>query len=407
MALTLQKNQHRIENDPDFDHRALETLIKEVQEAHVELQPLEHLEGEDELTKLTTIEWNKHLAEERAHMSASDTPFTWHHTSWLVTEAYFYRRLLYHTRYALNRVDPFAPHKDESLASALPFIESSLAPLVACFREAPADDEVPAFFRLALFGNRADLSLTAGRSGSETAGGNTAVVLADHSARVVQHLCSCRALRRDSAATGEHNAGAALSSSSGHVIVVLDNYGLELVSDLVLADALISAQLASRVTLHCKQDPTFVSDAIVADIERTLTTLGAASAACAALAARLRHLLDQGALLVDFDRFYNSGHPAWDTPPRLLRQYAAADLVIVKGDANYRRLLGDRVTPVSFPFQEAMGYWPADVHLIALRTCKAPLAVGIDEEALRLAENSGCEDWRNEGKCGVLQYNHY
>jgi Damage-control phosphatase ARMT1-like domain len=79
---------------------------------------------------------------------------------------------------------------------------------------------------------------------------------------------------------------------------------------------------------------------------------------------------------------------------------------VVKGDANYRRLLGDRVTPISFPFCEAMSYWPAEVHLIALRTCKAPLAVGITDEGLKLAEASGCVDWRNEGKCGVLQYNH-
>lgn len=46
-------------------------------------------------------------------------------------------------------------------------------------------------------------------------------------------------------------------------------------------------------------------------------------------------------------------------------------LVFLKGDANYRRLIGDRLWQTDTPFADVAGYFPTK--LCALRTLKAEL----------------------------------
>ena len=43
--------------------------------------------------------------------------------------------------------------------------------------------------------------------------------------------------------------------------------------------------------------------------------------------------------------FWNSGRFLWDMPPDLRRAFEGARLVVIKGDANHRRALGDGVWP--------------------------------------------------------------
>jgi len=74
--------------------------------------------------------------------------------------------------------------------------------------------------------------------------------------------------------------------------------------------------------------------------------------------------------------------------------------VIVKGDANYRRLLGDAHWPPTTPFAQATAYFPAA--LVALRTLKGEIIVGLREgEAERLTAEDPA--WLVNGQRGVIQ----
>jgi len=55
--------------------------------------------------------------------------------------------------------------------------------------------------------------------------------------------------------------------------VILDNSGLELYTDLLLADFLITSNQAASVTLHGKLLPWFVSDVMSHDLEEVLRAL--------------------------------------------------------------------------------------------------------------------------------------
>ena len=75
-------------------------------------------------------------------------------------------------------------------------------------------------------------------------------------------------------------------------------------------------------------------------------------------------------------------------------------MVFVKGDANYRRLLGERDWPYAMPFREVVCYFAAPV--CALRTLKAEIGCGMPEEKTAAA---AAEDgqWLVSGRYGVIQ----
>jgi hypothetical protein len=73
----------------------------------------------------------------------------------------------------------------------------------------------------------------------------------------------------------------------------------------------------------------------------------------------------------------------------------------MKGDLNYRRLIGDRLHPATTPFAEATAYFPGAV--AALRTLKSDVVVGLapaTEAALDAAEGGR---WRTGGTHALIQ----
>ena len=104
--------------------------------------------------------------------------------------------------------------------------------------------------------------------------------------------------------------------------------------------------------------------------------------------------------MVQADLFWNSSRFFWEMPPPLRTRLAQARLIIIKGDANYRRLLGDSRWPTTGPVEDAIPYFPAP--FVCLRTMKSDPVVGLKPG---LAEVLDEEDpqWRVNGKRGLIQ----
>src|SRR5207253_1185812 len=107
-----------------------------------------------------------------------------------------------------------------------------------------------------------------------------------------------------------------LLAPQGDVHLVADNTGSELSMDLVLADLLV-ALAGARVTLHVKMHPTFVSDAIVADVWSLVTAMYDRGGQAGELASRLRRSFEDGHLRVCSDFFWNGPRFMRARPPRL------------------------------------------------------------------------------------------
>lgn len=330
----------------------------------------------------------RHLREEAADVAfwrVISAPFvgrSWLDVPWFWAEAYFYRRVLEATRYfqpgPWQGYDPYLPKKRaEWAAEAAPrTVERLLAAL-------PADPmaRCEQLFHAALWGNRADLSymVAAHLGGIADAGAERSNLLADDTLAVWRTLAN-RPARR--------------------IIFICDNAGAELLADLALADFLLAAGLAAEVVLHLKPQPFFVSDAMPQDARDGLAALAGGGPHAAELAGRLRAALSTGRLRLATHWAYATSLFYFELPDDLRAELAGADLVVVKGDANYRRLLGDAHWPPTTPFARAVAGFPAP--LVALRTLKGELIVGLHPGQ---AEAVAAEDaaWLVNGRRGVIQ----
>jgi hypothetical protein len=192
-----------------------------------------------------------------------------------------------------------------------------------------------------------------------------------------------------------------LAGGLQRVDFVNDNVGMELLFDLALADFLLVQGWVRTVVFHLKDRPFFVSDAMPKDVQMTISLLRAApDAAVQELGARLYDHLEAGRLIPKDDPFWTSSLMFRHLAPSLRADLARSNLVILKGDVNYRRLLDDRHWPHATRMEEIAAYFPAS--FLVLRTLKGEIMVGLEAGQ---AEALAAEDstWLINGKRGIIQ----
>jgi len=334
----------------DVFHRRHPKLIQRLLDAHpygpAQRSALNALLDESlhgVITPLADPQWD------RGHYGQAwaSTPFLW-------AESYFYRRLLEAVDYFATGVDPFGPFKAAELVdlSSFSWVSSSLS----------TEEALTA----SLYGNRADLGfqlLTAETSLHSQ-------LVADDTAAVVEFL----------------------DRGPVRVNIVLDNAGRELISDLVLADHLLSHWFASSVVLHVKPYPYFVSDATFTDVHDCLRRLRDVPGG---VGDRLHSAAAKGTLLVRTHPFHVAPLSFADMPGDLAADLGEG-LTIFKGDLNYRRLVGDLAWEPTTSFREVVSYLPGPA--VALRILKSDVVVGADPARLPGYEAG----WRTSGNYAMV-----
>jgi hypothetical protein len=90
--------------------------------------------------------------------------------------------------------------------------------------------------------------------------------------------------------------------------------------------------------------------------------------------------------------------------PDLYEELKQLSFLILKGDLNYRKLVGDREWNPTTEFRKAlMGFAPTT--FLALRTLKAETVAGISQEILQSLENKfgGDKTWMVSSEYAVAQ----
>jgi uncharacterized protein with ATP-grasp and redox domains len=294
----------------------------------------------------------------------------WLAAEWFYAELAFYRELAQACRFWETADDPFAAAKNEELAGERPWshLEQALA------RRGPRAERIGELLATCLWGNRVDLSYTVG-DGHDSPRDDD--LLVDDRAEAIPFLV---------------RAGA-------QVHLVADNAGTELALDLGLCDALLE-EATARVTLHLKMQPVFVSDALPCDLWNTLERMKARGGDAGSVAWRLRQAFAAGRLLLAPDPFWSGPRFLWEAPPHLVRTLASATMVVVKGDANYRRVVGDALWPPDAPFAAAASYAPSP--LLCLRTLKSDAVLGLPPGLAERLDASH-PSWRVDARRGIAQ----
>jgi len=326
-------------NNPDYagDVRAGIAALRDALQAGAELPLLDPSAPHAEI-------WLGELANRPGH--------GWQSSDWFCVENYAYRCLADVTGFWRDERDPFAPTKRAEYESAAHR---------AALEAAVAIDGADALERLLLadvFANRMDLSFAASRDRGTASDGSD--LLVDDRAGALEQL----------------------ARGGGAVHFIIDNAGTELTLDLVLAAHLIE-RLAVPVVLHIKVHPAFVSDAIEHDVRwflqgrdaRAEALWGTASPGATARREALSRALDDGRLTLAPHAYWNGPASLWALPAELARELARARLVILKGDAHYRRAVGDALWSPDTAFRAVTAYFPAP--LLALRTLKSETIAGL------------------------------
>ena len=299
-----------------------------------------------------------------------DAPFLW-------SESYFYRRLLdavgFFGRGPWRWADPFGYLKSAELQD--PGLEADLAALDD-LRRLPAEEQMRAKLLASLWGNRADLGFRIGRSAGP-ADPAAAGLVDDHSGELLSAL-----------------------GPAARVVLMTDNAGRELLADLVLVDHLLQHGYAASITLHVKPHPYYVSDATAADVAAGVRRLAATPGSPAEIAGRLLAAMADSTIGLYTHEFYCAPWSYHRMPPDLVAEFEQASLAILKGDLNYRRLVGDRDWPPVIPFTDVTSYFPAPV--AALRTLKSDVITGIDPSVRARLDGAG-PSWRTDGTHGLIQ----
>ncbi|RYP59693.1 hypothetical protein DL769_008431 [Monosporascus sp. CRB-8-3] len=195
---------------------------------------------------------------------------TWQDIPWLFCECYMYSTFFTLSTY-WKTYDVFANQKTETFRSSLPAVLELAAHsqrwVTQVARGMPESLHGILFnevFEICLWGNATDLSLLTNLTYEE-----------------IQRLQGSEARKRAENNILVNDLGAVYANlnrakaerAERRVDIVLDNAGFELFVDLLLAEYLLSAGLATTVVLHAKSIPWFVSDVTAPDFEVLFSAL--------------------------------------------------------------------------------------------------------------------------------------
>ena len=185
---------------------------------------------------------------------------------------------------------------------------------------APSEERATALLHTSLWGNRADLGFRVSAGELALADAAASNLVADDSATLWQLLPA---------------------GTSATVAVVADNAGRELTPDLVLIDHLLEHGHADQVVLHVKRCPYYVSDAMTTDVVDCLRRLTEAPGEVGRIGGRLWKAMASGSLEVHTQPFFCAPLPYEEMLEDVRREFVGTVVTILKGDLNYRRLVGD------------------------------------------------------------------
>lgn len=302
----------------------------------------------------------------------------WHDVEWLYSECYLYRRIatLFNLSTHWKDYDVFQRQKMSTFKSSRPAVlelASRYRDIISQIRkssnDAPVESSDPKeieeaekllFVEMAeicLWGNATDLSLLTN--------------LTYEDIQKLQGSDARKASEKNILVNDLGPAFAILNNAKNakqahrRVDIVLDNAGFELFVDLVLAGYLLATGLATEVVMHPKSIPWFVSDVLPKDFKELLEVMQDPKAFYEAVddsgkevvpvsshdADNVKFLFEhwselhgEGQLILRPNRFWTHAGSFWRMPkiaPELFEDLKESELVIFKGDLNYRKLTGD------------------------------------------------------------------
>lgn len=232
-----------------------------------------------------------------------------------------------------------------------------------------------------LWGNQADLSLSAGKvNKNQDLSKNT--ILVDDTKNLYNYLLSL--------------------NGKGRICWITDNTGLEIMTDLFVIYKLLITHFVEKVIISVKCASLFVSDVMLPDLETALETLSSIGNECKEISDTLRRFLLNGCLKFESELFYNdSPYCFYYMPKDIYHKFAGMDCLVFKGDANYRKLMDDRFLGYETPIESIVNYFPCP--FAVFRTMKSIVGFNIPVEKQEEMKKKNPK-WDVDGSSGLIHF---
>ncbi|XP_070576604.1 damage-control phosphatase ARMT1-like [Ptychodera flava] len=341
--------------------------------------------------------WNEFIEKEKEKYGASFP--SWFKSPWLLVECYMYRRINDIIRLSSNLkdYDPFGDQKRHAfiVSNEAEIILSEYLNGVTKDSKAATYEVFSEFVQIALWGNKCDLSISAGIENSQK----------------VSPLAHLQQMKSKILVDGTPQLWQTLQDSRKdakpvRVDIVLDNAGFELFGDLCFAEYLLRSSLADVIHMHYKAMPWFVSDVTLSDFIWTLQTMADdPSPVLSHLGKSWQRRLQDGSWVIKGDIFWTTHYDfskMKSIAPKLYQDLSESALCFFKGDLNYRKLVGDLNWKHTTPYDVTLrGFHPSAQ--CSLRALKADLILGLKEGQAEAVEKE-YSDWMISGNFAVIQF---
>ncbi len=289
--------------------------------------------------------------------------YTWLNAPFLFIENYLYHRICDVCGYYSNGFDFFSYKKEAEIIKGMKKFSESLKKLnsITSFSE---------ICLLNLMGNKSDLS----QSSSYYSSGSAFELLIDHREKADVKVRNC-----------------------SRIDFILDNSGEELFFDLMMAHWLLKNTGVQKIKLHFKQMPYFVSDALIMDYRFLLGSLSQ-NRELQWFTDDMNNFEFEGRLELCAEPFFSSGKLFSQMPEDLKDKLASSDLLIFKGDLNYRRLIDDYYRPYETETSSLLKYFSTDV--LISRILKSEIIAGLTAEIIPSRVRT---DWMFSGEYGQIE----
>eukprot|EP01095_Lingulamoeba_sp_RSL-Kostka_P000292 TRINITY_DN10459_c0_g1_i1.p1 TRINITY_DN10459_c0_g1~~TRINITY_DN10459_c0_g1_i1.p1 ORF type:complete len:445 (-),score=114.06 TRINITY_DN10459_c0_g1_i1:143-1477(-) len=404
-------------NNNSIDEDSIENIISLQNEIKTSFDSF--IDIDNQVSKFSDV-WikqiKKYLIEDGTEEKLEDlTKLVWADISFFLLENLFYQLMFEKVKLNGDHFDYFRKSKEISYATAkdaiITMIEFSINLSEKKVNEnfVPDEKEIENLLYSCLWGNRVDLSLfKPNESRAESMDGISKLnenLLVDDSNIISDHLLNknCEGKKR--------------------LDVILDNFGYEFLTDVVLCEYLLSTNVVDVVVLHTKRNPYFVSDTMNQDVHNFIRLVENDSNHLnnVALETFINNFkerivvlkgedyftsvdsviseFDKKIIIVDND-FWTLPYEFEDFTDELYDYLSSSFLCIIKGDLNYRKLIGDRHWDFTSDFNQITSYFPCP--FATLRTLKCELVVGLTEDQLSNKE----DNWTVIGKYGTIHFSN-
>lgn len=259
------------------------------------------------------------------------------------------------------------------------------------------------FFEVSLWSNKNDLSLSSGDDSISSKVHNLLHSLEDHMKNLIKNETN-----QIWSFVVELNNKYKETGQTRRFDIILDNTGMEFISDLILADFVLTYNLFDVIYLHAKAYSWFVSDVTLDDFNFVIRNLQRCNSIYIdRFLKRVKSYQEEKKLIFVVSSYWTlpySYHEMRRVDNDLYMSLSKSDLILFKGDLNYRKLLGDLDWPHDKPLRIVIqDFFPTSIAL--LRTLKCDLVADLNETNSIVKQVSEKDkNWMISGDYGIIQF---